>query len=112
MIPKASKLRSLRLSSDRFRSWQFCHGSLCCFAYRTCLDCTAKGLTWGHSVRSSGQARLDASDLPDGVREEARGLLSSGRKIEAVKVVRDGTGWGLKGSKEAVEGLQYEVDAG
>jgi ribosomal protein L7/L12 len=35
----------------------------------------------------------------------ARELLASGKKIQAVKVVRDETGWGLKQSKDFVEGL-------
>ena len=64
----------------------------------------------GRSARARGQSRIDASDLPTDIRDEARILLSQGRKIEAVKAVRDGTGWGLKRSKEAVEALQREPD--
>ena len=33
-------------------------------------------------------------------------LLSAGKKIEAVKLVRERTGWGLKESLEAVEKLE------
>lgn len=33
----------------------------------------------------------------------ARGLMDSGNKIQAIKVVRDGTGMGLKEAKDLVE---------
>jgi len=36
---------------------------------------------------------------------EARALLSRRRKIEAIKLVREHTGWGLKESKDFVDGL-------
>lgn len=51
-------------------------------------------------------ARADAADMPEAARAEAIRLLAAGRKIEAVKRVREGTGWGLKRSKEAVEALK------
>lgn len=35
----------------------------------------------------------------------ARELLASGKKIQAVKAVREETGWGLKEAKDFVEGL-------
>ena len=60
------------------------------------------------SARVRGHSRIDAADLPPGVRDEVLALLSRGRKIEAVKAVRDGTGWGLKRSKETVEALENE----
>lgn len=35
--------------------------------------------------------------------EEARGLAAGGQKIQAIKVVRDATGLGLKESKDLVD---------
>ncbi len=44
--------------------------------------------------------------LSDDLEEEVRKLLPDG-KIEAVKRVREETGWGLKEAKDAVEDIQY-----
>jgi ribosomal protein L7/L12 len=50
-----------------------------------------------------------ASDAPTAsapqLDQEARGLLARGRKIEAIKRVREVTGWGLKEAKDYVERL-------
>jgi ribosomal protein L7/L12 len=44
------------------------------------------------------------------IREEtvsrARALVAEGKKIQAVKVVREDTGWGLKQAKDFVDGLR------
>ena len=42
----------------------------------------------------------------DPVREEASGLLTQGRKMDAIKLMREKTGLGLKEAKEAVESLE------
>ena len=38
-----------------------------------------------------------------------RDLLVAGRKIEAIKVVRDRTGWGLREAKDHVDALEREL---
>ncbi|WP_243229435.1 hypothetical protein [Microbacterium sp. CIAB417] len=43
------------------------------------------------------------SDLPADVVSEVDALLASGRTIEAVKLLRERTGWGLKESKDRVD---------
>jgi ribosomal protein L7/L12 len=43
--------------------------------------------------------------LPADLLEKVTELLKNKRKIEAVKVVRETTGWGLKQSKDAVDSL-------
>ena len=45
------------------------------------------------------------SELSDEKKQEVIGLLKAGKKIEAIKVHREATGYGLKESKEAVEAL-------
>ena len=45
------------------------------------------------------------SELPSDKKDEVLGLLKAGKKIEAIKVYREATGFGLKESKEAVEAL-------
>ena len=50
-------------------------------------------------------ASLDP-DLSDELEREVRILLAQGRKIEAVKRVREVTNWGLKASKDFVDALQ------
>jgi len=45
--------------------------------------------------------RLDEKDLE----RQARQLVAAGKKIEAVKLVREHTGWGLKESKDFVDRL-------
>lgn len=58
---------------------------------------------------ATGSSRVDAGSMPEAVRSEALPLLAAGRKIEAIKGVREGTGWDLMRSKEAVEALEYEL---
>ena len=55
-------------------------------------------------TRSSYDGANVGIDLQLGRDLEA--LLSAGRKIEAIKLVRERTGWGLKEAKEAVENLE------
>ncbi len=43
--------------------------------------------------------------LPPQVEQEARRLVDQGRKLEAIRLVRGGTGMGLKEAKELVERL-------
>ncbi|WP_029116003.1 ribosomal protein L7/L12 [Mycobacterium sp. URHB0044] len=47
-----------------------------------------------------------AGEFSDGwISDEVRSLAASGKKIEAIKVLREQTGLGLKESKDAVERL-------
>jgi len=71
--------------------------------------------SWGNSLDRT--PRLDA-DLPPqrtepaligDVRTDATALLAAGRKIEAVKRVRELTGLGLKEAKDYVDALQQGV---
>lgn len=41
--------------------------------------------------------------------DEAIALLKDGRKINAIKVCREFSGWSLKEAKDAVEALQREL---
>lgn len=41
--------------------------------------------------------------------DRARDLLRAGKKIEAVKVVKEATGWGLAQSVQYVEGLERRL---
>jgi hypothetical protein len=41
--------------------------------------------------------------------DRARDLLRAGKKIEAVKLVKDSTGWGLAQSVQYVEGLERRL---
>lgn len=43
--------------------------------------------------------------LDDTLKFEARELLARGKKIQAVKLVREQTGWGLKQAKDFVDSL-------
>lgn len=52
----------------------------------------------------------DVEALSGSARSHAIELLQAGRKIEAIKGVRESTGWGLKRSKEAVESLKRSHD--
>lgn len=47
--------------------------------------------------------RVSSSDVLDDWEREARDLMAAGNKIQAIKVVREGTGLGLKESKDLVE---------
>ncbi|MCB9760252.1 MAG: ribosomal protein L7/L12 [Alphaproteobacteria bacterium] len=54
--------------------------------------------------RSASRREVEeAVETGPGWVEEARDLLQQGRKIQAIKLVRAATGWGLKESKEYVE---------
>ena len=47
--------------------------------------------------------------LPSPADEEVRALLRERRKIEAIKVVRQHTGLGLKQAKDTVDALEREL---
>ncbi|WP_442679815.1 ribosomal protein L7/L12 [Sphingomonas sp. ASY06-1R] len=52
-------------------------------------------------------AALSPATLTPEVEAEARALLAAGRKINAIKVVRDATHMGLSESKDLVEQWEY-----
>lgn len=52
----------------------------------------------GVAQRASKADQLDVNEL--------RGLVASGRKVQAVKRVRKATGWGLKQAKDFVDALK------
>lgn len=45
------------------------------------------------------------NDLPAGLREQASALMAANRKLEAIKLIREETGFGLKESKDIAEQL-------
>ncbi len=56
--------------------------------------------------QDSEPEELQSEALPgDALKFEARELLAQGKKIQAVKLVREQTGWGLKQSKDFVDSL-------
>ena len=55
--------------------------------------------------RRNGQSTGSLPGVSPEVISAARDLLSKRCKIEAIKLVREHTGWGLKESKEFVDGL-------
>ncbi len=46
--------------------------------------------------------------VPDAVRDMALTLIRDGRKIEAIKVVREHTNWGLKEAKDWVDAVESD----
>lgn len=55
--------------------------------------------------RPPGQARADLPETDAELAAQVRALLADGNKIEAIKLVRETTGAGLKEAKDFVEGL-------
>ena len=55
------------------------------------------------SARAASLARAPAVILPPEVEEQVRGLLTAGRKLEAIKLTREATHCGLKEAKDLVE---------
>jgi ribosomal protein L7/L12 len=55
---------------------------------------------------AAGQQVPAGGGLPEDALAEVRGLLLQGQKIQAIKVVREYTGWGLKEAKDYVEALE------
>ncbi|MBN1887567.1 MAG: ribosomal protein L7/L12 [Thermoflexales bacterium] len=55
---------------------------------------------------SRAQQMLSSAAFPSDVLAQVRELAGRGNKIEAIKLVRQYTNWGLKESKEYVEALQ------
>jgi len=55
-------------------------------------------------MQMPGGGQYDTTRQRDaGWEAQARALMSTGNKIQAIKVVRDGTGMGLKDAKDLVE---------
>lgn len=73
-------------------------------------------LRWRLGMRDESGARLadaaqpqpmiSSAGLPFDVVSQARELAEQGKKIDAIKLVRQSTNWGLKEAKEYVEALQ------
>ena len=55
---------------------------------------------------------VSATGTEDPRFSEARQLVKSGRKIEAIKLVRESTGLGLKEAKDLVEGTPKTIKEG
>ena len=55
--------------------------------------------------RSQDDLVPSASPMPLEVEMQARGLVSAGQKLQAIKLVRERTGYGLRDAKAYVEGL-------
>jgi hypothetical protein len=64
-------------------------------------------LLWLLVERGSQSTPSGGNAVAPGVISEARALLARGRKIEAIKLARELTGWGLKESKDFVDGLHW-----
>lgn len=52
---------------------------------------------------SAGRA---LTDVAPALRHEIESAVAAGRKIEAIKLLRDATGMGLKESKDAVDAME------
>ena len=57
---------------------------------------------FGPAAAEAGNART-ANFLPPEIADEVRALSAAGRKIEAIKLVRESTGLGLAEAKQLVE---------
>ncbi|GGN53570.1 hypothetical protein GCM10011349_28270 [Novosphingobium indicum] len=53
----------------------------------------------------AGRPMRNYADLGPAIRTEIETAVADGRKIEAIKLMRDATGMGLKEAKEAVEAM-------
>lgn len=62
------------------------------------------GVTSDRFLRNAPSAMALAAVTPE-IEAEARALVKAKRKIEAIKLVREATGMGLKDAKDYVEGL-------
>ena len=49
-------------------------------------------------------ASFRGRNIPDSIASEAKNIAASGRKLEAIKYLRDRTGMGLKDAKDFIEG--------
>jgi ribosomal protein L7/L12 len=56
----------------------------------------------GHDI---SEMLLPRQDVPADMAERARDLIAQGRKIQAVKLIREETGLGLKDAKDIADGL-------
>jgi ribosomal protein L7/L12 len=65
------------------------------------------GLERGEAPPSARPVTLD--DVPPGLVEEAGTLLARAQKIEAIKLVREHTGMGLKAAKDWVDRLEAKL---
>ena len=57
-------------------------------------------------ARAASLAGAAAVILPPEVEERVRGLLTAGRKLEAIKLTREATHCGLKEAKDLVESME------
>lgn len=60
---------------------------------------------WGYEQDDETARFLTVNHLPPHVRDRAAALMSEGRKIHAIKFVRDETGMGLREAKDACDSL-------
>lgn len=58
------------------------------------------------AVRSVGEAEALRTPLPPDTRNRVLELIRQQKKIQAIKVLREATGYGLKEAKEVVEALE------
>lgn len=63
-------------------------------------------LLWLLAQRGSLPPLAGPTPLAPEVIDQARALLARRHKIEAIKLIRERTGWGLKESKDFVDGLR------
>ncbi|WP_067734311.1 ribosomal protein L7/L12 [Novosphingobium naphthalenivorans] len=66
---------------------------------------TARGVTGARALSAPVPARAFANVCP-ALRSEIESSIAAGRKIEAIKLLRDATGMGLQESKDAVEAME------
>ncbi|MBN2001795.1 MAG: ribosomal protein L7/L12 [Anaerolineae bacterium] len=65
----------------------------------------------GAGATPSGSLRADAAEsVPEEVRSTVIEMLNNRRKIEAIKLVREATGWGLKEAKDFVDTIESGAD--
>ena len=57
-------------------------------------------------ARPASLVGAPAALLPPEIEEQVRGLLTAGRKLEAIKLTREATHLGLKEAKDLVESME------
>jgi ribosomal protein L7/L12 len=67
------------------------------------------GLERGEAPPPPSARPVTLDDVPPGLVEEAGTLLARGQKIEAIKLVREHTGMGLKAAKDWVDRLEAKL---
>jgi len=58
------------------------------------------------SLAAGNVAGVPVAILPPEIEEQVRGLLTAGRKLEAIKLTREATHCGLKEAKDLVESME------